>query len=89
MDVDEAMRELKALGTSQNRKVHPLHGAKEPLFAVSWANLRELAKRVGQDQALAQALWDTEKYDAPIFATMVAEPAAIARFIGPASWASG
>ncbi|HJV64040.1 MAG TPA: DNA alkylation repair protein [Albitalea sp.] len=44
-------------------------------LGVSVPNLRRLAKALGRDHALAQALWDTGIPDAQILAGMLAEPA--------------
>ena len=75
--LEQAMRELEAAGTEQNRKLYRRHGAREPLFGVSFANLRSLAKRARPDQELAQALWATGNTDARLLASMVADPAAV------------
>ena len=46
MTYREAMKELKMLGTAQNRKVYKRHGAGEDLFGVSFANLGKLQKKI-------------------------------------------
>jgi 3-methyladenine DNA glycosylase AlkD len=71
------MNELEALGTAQNRKVYPRHGAREPIFGVSYANIGRLAKRIGRDQALAERLWATGNHDARVLATRIAAPEAL------------
>lgn len=43
-------------------------------FGVSMANLKRLAKQLGQDHALALALWDTGWYEARMLASLVDEP---------------
>jgi hypothetical protein len=45
MDVATALGELSAAGSEQTRKTYRRHGAPEPLFGVSFATLRALAKR--------------------------------------------
>jgi 3-methyladenine DNA glycosylase AlkD len=73
--VSEIMLQLERCGTEQNRKIYRRHGAAEPLYGVSFANLRALAKRIRVDQALADGLWATGNADARLLATMIAEPA--------------
>jgi 3-methyladenine DNA glycosylase AlkD len=68
------MEELEAKGTAQNRKVYARHGVQEPMFGVSFANLKALAKKIGKHRELAQQLWETGNHDARILATMVADP---------------
>ena len=41
------MEQLKAAGTTQNRKVYARHGAAEPMFGVSYADLGRIAKPRG------------------------------------------
>ena len=77
MTFEETMRELERLGTEQNRKTYGRHGAPQPLFGVSFADLGKLTKRIKRDQALAEALWATGNTDARTLATMIADPAAV------------
>lgn len=44
-------------------------------LGVSMPQLRKLARTVGKDQALADALWRTSIHEAKLLATLVAEPA--------------
>ncbi len=44
MLLEEVMQQLEEYGTEQNRKTYKNHGAKEPLFGVSFANLKLLKK---------------------------------------------
>ena len=74
MTVDEVMKQLEAAGTAQNRKVYARHGIGEPLFGVSFAALRSLAKAIKVDHELARGLWATGNHDARMLATMVADP---------------
>ena len=76
MDLATAMARLEAAGTEQNRKIYRRHGAKDPLFGVSFATLHALAKEATRDQQLALGLWATGNYDARLLACMVADPAA-------------
>ena len=75
----QAMKALKAAGTEQNRKIYPRHGVTAPLFGVSFADLRKFRKRIGIDDDVATALWDSGNHDARMLATMVADPTAMSR----------
>ncbi|MHC4941281.1 MAG: DNA alkylation repair protein [Planctomycetota bacterium] len=77
MTRNEVLKELKAMGTAQNRKVYPRHGVKGPAFGVSYANLGKLKKRIKSDQPLAEQLWASGNHDARILATMIADPEAM------------
>jgi len=73
MTVNEVMAALEDMGTEQNQKVYKRHGAKEPLFGVSFANLKKLKKSIKKDHNLALQLWDTKNVDAQLLACMVAD----------------
>jgi 3-methyladenine DNA glycosylase AlkD len=73
--VVEIMAELESLGTEQNRKIYARHGAKLPMFGVSFANFGKLARRLETDHDLALGLWRTGNLDARVLATMIADPA--------------
>jgi 3-methyladenine DNA glycosylase AlkD len=66
---------LEKAGTAQNRKIYARHGAEEPLFGVSFAELKKLVRRIGVDHELACALWETGNSDARTLAFKVADPA--------------
>lgn len=76
MDLGTALGRLEAAGTEQNRKVYRRHGARDPMFGVSFATLNGLAREAKRDRALALGLWATGNYDARLLACMVADPAA-------------
>lgn len=71
---DETLARLEELGAPQNRKVYPRHGVKGPLFGVSYANLRKLAKRLAPDHRLAVELWSSGNHDARVLAAMLDDP---------------
>jgi 3-methyladenine DNA glycosylase AlkD len=75
MNFNEVMTTLENAGTAQNRKVYTRHGAHPPMFGVSFAILRNLAKKNMNDQKLAVELWETGNYDACLLACQVADPA--------------
>jgi 3-methyladenine DNA glycosylase AlkD len=74
MNVQEALDTLKSLGTEQNRKIYRRHGAREDVYGVSYAHLKDLKKKVKVNHELAEGLWRSGNHDARIFATMVADP---------------
>ncbi len=75
MDFATAVERLEAAGTEQNRKVYRRHGARDPLYGVSFAVLDKLAREAKRDQALADALWATNNYDCRLLACKIADPA--------------
>ena len=75
--LSEVMAQLEAAGTAQNRKVYARHGAAEPMFGVSYANLSKIAKPLKTDHALAEQLWESGHHDARVLALRVADPAAV------------
>jgi len=75
--LSEVMAALEAAGTAQNRKVYARHGAAEPMFGVSYAELGKIAKPIKTDHALARRLWDAGNHDARVLALRVADPDAL------------
>ena len=73
----EVMGRLEAAGTAQNRKVYARHGAAEPMFGVSYAELGKIAKPIKTDHALAVELWDSGNHDARVLALRVADSASV------------
>ena len=72
--ISEVMAQLEAAGTAQNRKVYARHGAAEPMFGVSYADLNKIAKPIKTDHDLARHLWDSGNHDARVLALRVADP---------------
>ncbi len=48
-------------------------------FGIGLTRLRKLAKQIGRDRELAQALWKTDVYDARVIALLVDDPSKITR----------
>ena len=46
MNKTQVLKQLKSLGTEQNRKIYARHGVKNELFGVSFANLGKLKKEI-------------------------------------------
>ena len=75
----EVMARLEAAGTAQNRKVYARHGAAEPMFGVSYAELGRVHKLVKTDHKLAEQLWDSGNHDARVLALRAADPIALTK----------
>jgi len=78
MTVTEVMAALEKAGSAQTRKTYARHGAPEPMFGVSFADLKTFVKRIGVDNDLAKALWATGNLDARLLAVKVADPTRMA-----------
>lgn len=74
MTLSDTLAALEDAGTAQNRKIYARHGAQDPMFGVSYANQKALAKRIKRDHDLALGLWASGNHDARILATFVADP---------------
>ena len=77
MSLADTMRALEKAGSAQTRKTYARHGAEEPMFGVSFADLKALVKKIGVDHELALALWETKNHDARVLAMKIADPARI------------
>src|SRR6185503_6701268 len=64
MSLTDVMRALEKAGSEQTRKTYTRHGAKGPMFGVSFATLGALQKRIRVDHELALELWGTGNIDA-------------------------
>jgi 3-methyladenine DNA glycosylase AlkD len=72
--VKSIMAELKAKGSEKTRKIYARHGmAGAPMFGVSVADLKVIAKRIKGQQALACELYGTGNLDAMYLAGLVAD----------------
>jgi 3-methyladenine DNA glycosylase AlkD len=72
--VNEALKQLKALGNEKVRAQNAKAGAGENQFGVSLGDIRVLAKKIKKDHALALSLWDTGNADAQFLAALVIDP---------------
>jgi 3-methyladenine DNA glycosylase AlkD len=72
------LQELEGLGSAHNRRVYARHGVGEPLLGVAYGNLRPLVRRLGRDQTLARALWETHVHEARLLACLISDPSALA-----------
>jgi 3-methyladenine DNA glycosylase AlkD len=75
LTLEETMAALEAAGSEQTRKTYARHGVQIPMFGVSFATLKTLAKRIKLDHELALALWRSGNFDARNLAVKVVDPA--------------
>ena len=79
LTLEEALSALEAAGSEQTRKTYARHGVDIPMFGVSFAALKSIAKRIKVDHELALALWQTGNYDARNLAVKVVDPEKMTR----------
>lgn len=74
--VRDALDWLRANSAAKTREeMAPRYGiVTDRAFGVSMAGMQVLARRLGRDHALAQALWETGWYEARMVACMVDDP---------------
>ena len=74
--ITSIMAELKKKGSEKTRNIYAKHGmAGKPMFGVSVADLKVIAKTIKGQQALAGELYETGNLDAMYLAGMVADGA--------------
>jgi 3-methyladenine DNA glycosylase AlkD len=71
--VEEILSELRQAGDSQRVASLKRFRAASPAFGVGLPALRSLAKRIGHDHGLAQALWKNPVREARILASLIDE----------------
>lgn len=77
-DVAYALKWLERRGTKRNRDGMARYGiVAKKVFGVSMGTMQALAKELGRDHALSQALWKTGWYEARMLASLVGEPARV------------
>jgi len=91
MTRNQVLRELKSYANDGNKKILMKHGAKEPFFGVTVADLKTIAKKIRGDQDLALELYDTGNGDAMYLAGLVANgslmtKAALKKWARNANW---
>jgi 3-methyladenine DNA glycosylase AlkD len=74
-NVDAVLRTLKRLGTEANVAGMARYGIQSPkALGVSLADLRGVAKELGQNHALALELWETGWHEARMLSSFIADP---------------
>lgn len=74
MDFEMVMKELEALSKDRIKMTYINNGAHEPLFGVATGAMKPLAKKIKNNQPLAERLYATKNYDAMYFAGIIADP---------------
>jgi 3-methyladenine DNA glycosylase AlkD len=75
MNVKEVLKWLERRGTRRSVDAMARYDVQaEHAFGVPMATLLSLAKRLGRDQALSLALWETGWYEARLLAALVGDP---------------
>ena len=88
-DVKYALAWLERRGTKKNRDGMARYAiVAKKVFGVSMTSMKSLAKELGRDHALSQALWKTGWYEARMLASLVGEPARVTP-AGMEQWAKG
>jgi len=77
MELDEALAALRAEGTAEGREACVSQGVRGEVFGVGSAALQEIARRIGIDTTLAQALWESGNHDARVLATSIADAGSV------------
>ena len=75
----DTLARLEALGNEQVRARTRKHGAGENQFGVQLGDIRKLAAKLGADERLAAALWDTGNLDARLLAILLIKPRRLTR----------
>ncbi len=75
-EVQAALSSLERLGSQRIRdEMAPRYGIHAPkAFGVPMAGIQQVAKRLGRNHELAEALWDTGWYEARLLCAFVDEP---------------
>lgn len=75
MTLKEVMLELETLSNERMKQLYLGQGAKEPVFGVATGAMKPLAKKLKNNQELAEQLYATKNYDAMYLAGMIANVA--------------
>lgn len=73
MTFKQVISALQKVGTAQNRKVYPRHGARQ-VIGVLFSDIDRIQKQIKVDHKLAQQLWRSGYFEARILALKTAEP---------------
>ncbi|MFC4210101.1 DNA alkylation repair protein [Pedobacter lithocola] len=74
MNIQETLQTLESLSDEKVKKQHLKIGARENLFGVKMGDIRNLAKKIKTNHALALQLWETENIDARMLAILILNP---------------
>lgn len=73
-NIAAVMKRLRAKGKVNTAQIYRRHGVKDATLGVSFADLGKLARDLGTDHLLAQALWKSGVHDARMLAIQVSDP---------------
>lgn len=77
---DKILREMRALGSPAAVEGMPRFGiVSAKAFGIPTPTIRAMARRLGRDQNLAEALWETGVFEARVLASLVGDAQAISR----------
>jgi 3-methyladenine DNA glycosylase AlkD len=79
MTLKSVMKELEGYGNKQTKEIYIRHGASEPLYGVTIADLKKIVKKIKTNHALALELYDTGNSDAMYLAGLIADPNIVSR----------
>ena len=80
MNRDEVLKWLEKQGTRRTLEGMARYGIKaERAFGVTMGKLLSMSKRLGKDQDLSLALWESGWYEARLLATLVGDPQRVTR----------
>ncbi|MBP7554775.1 MAG: DNA alkylation repair protein, partial [Chitinophagaceae bacterium] len=71
MTMQEVMTQLEKLGSEKMRQINKKTGAGDNQFGVKMGDIRNLAKKIKKDHALALQLWNTGNVDAQLVAALI------------------
>jgi len=74
MTLNEALKQLKALGNEARRKHNTKYGAGDNQYGVKHGDIRALAKKAQSGPALVKPLWETGNVDAQLLAVLLMKP---------------
>ena len=74
MTLNEALKQLKALGNEKMRAHNTKYGGAENQFGVKHGDIRALAKKIKTDHKLGMSLWKTGNVDAQLLAALLIKP---------------
>lgn len=74
MTLKEVLARLESLGSEKQREMNRKNGAGENQFGVKMGDIRNLAKEIKLDPALAEELWSTGNVDARFLAVLLMKP---------------
>jgi 3-methyladenine DNA glycosylase AlkD len=74
MTVNEALKQLEALGNEKVRARNTKNGADDNQFGVQMGDIRKVAAQIKADHELGLALWQTGNLDARLLAILVLTP---------------